>query len=221
MSAANSKPFSKSVVLPLGALLCLCLPSTSPAEEAFAVSYGHFLFHVDLLSGEAEFIGNTDPCGQIGGLAQGPDGRIYAIGAGRICTIDPLTGTGTPIGSVDLPPANMKSELAIDAAGRFWVLADGLYRVDPVQGTATLVLPVDPGTPMSTIVARGDRLFAFTKTSSFRYRLDSIDVETFDRTPLFDLPDGTGFPTGAAFDSNGSLWFLGAHGSFLQTGAYS
>lgn len=205
----------------IAVLLCLILPSASAGENAFVVSYGALLYDVDLLSGQAEPIGGTDPCRQISGLASSPDGRIYAIarlgGSDHLCTIDTQTGAGTVVGSLGIPLGSFGPELTIDAiTGMFWALSPQgeLYRIDGTTGAATSVSALER--PSHGIAAWNDQLYVFTEIGNQRYRLESIDPETYALTPLFDLPANTGSPTGAAFDRLGRLWYVGEHGSLLN-----
>ncbi len=88
-----------------------------------------------------------------------------------------------------------------------------LYQVDPASGAVTSVATYDR--LISSLAARGDELFAFTQDSSDQKRVELIDLETFELTPLFDLDIEDWFTIGASFDARGRLWILTMGGGIL------
>jgi hypothetical protein len=162
---------------------------------------------VELNTAAVEIIGETGLDRPVGALTFAPDGRLYGVSSVAdvysLLAIDPRNGDTTVIGPLGVTPFG----LAADGAGRLWLSVDSsLYRVDPGTGAAALV--ADLGRPLWSLAALGTRLFVVTADGS--QRLEEIDLETNQLTPLFELDTPIIFDAG--FDAGGTLWLVGMGG---------
>jgi len=159
--------------------------------DAATVAYGEAfdtLYRIDLDTRTASRVGAAGRyagqiIGNISGLSQTEDGRLYAAAGGfkLLIEVDPETGTAEVVGDLGLggqgdPARNDALDLNMAAGcnGTLWLtsgVAGKLWTVDPATGAATLV--GDTGPALSGIVARGGQLFgAAGKGDNTFYRIN-------------------------------------------------
>lgn len=190
-------------------LLCLVfLLGTGAAHAdpgvAYTTAWG-YLCVVDLETGKIQEIGWMDiHFDTLIALTWGPDGFLYGLGrphpTNTLYRIDPATGATALVGYLGTQYA---SGLAFDADGTLWLSASKyptgtLYRVDPETAVATAVRHLKMG--VKQLLFHGDQLYGFSS------ELVEIDRVSGVVTPVHLIGGLGAHLTGAAFDSEGTLW---------------
>jgi hypothetical protein len=193
--------------------------------DAATAAYGEAfdtLYRIDLGTREASRVGaagrySGQIIGNISGLSQSADGRLYAAAGGfkLLIEIDPETGVASVIGDLGLagqgdPNRNDALDLNMAAGcnGTLWLssgVANKIWSVDASSGATT---PVgSTGHALTGIVARGGQLFgAGGKGDNTFYR---IDPQTGAATAIGAFgSEVTRWVNSVSmsFDTSGTLW---------------
>jgi hypothetical protein len=200
----------------LAAVLLLCFSAAaSGAPVAYSVSYGNLLA-IDVETGDFETIGPTG-LNVVPALTLAPTGRLLGVswvdGEYQLVVFDQETGSASSVGplGIDGEPTG----LAADFRTRLWLTtADSVYLVDSGSGAATLWMLLDRR--VTSLSAAGNRLYLFTDDPEQGRWLEVVDIETGDGKQLFDLDELQLAIIGSSFDAEGTLWFLGQGGGFLN-----
>jgi hypothetical protein len=147
----------------------------APARAADTLAYSESfdtLFRVDLTTHTATKIGQATPPGvtrlaNIEGLTLTPGGTLYGVsdtnGAKTLLSIDPKTGLGTVVGTLNLTGGDTSGQLDLGMAatcdGKLWLSSGtGLFwQVDPSTAASTFVGNL--GAKVTGLAARGNRVY--------------------------------------------------------------
>ena len=186
-----------------------------PVPTVYGMS-GNFLIAIDVEEGSVEEIGSTGGVGIYGtgwaALTDSPSGRLFGLRhepphADTVQEIDPASGlAGTEFGDCGAQISFFGFDgLAIDPAGRFWLVAtDRLFSIDPATGDCTLetVLAAE----VTSLAASAGELFTFRQEAA--WSLVRIDLASGALEPVVALPEVDGAVVAADFDGDGALWYF-------------
>jgi hypothetical protein len=147
MGSAMKRVFLTPWIL---AAISLLVGSLAAGEQLLAVDWSPtdaLIYRLDAETGDPQALGAAG-FGGLNALARHPDGTFYSVdAAGALLTIDPDTGTGTPVTTINLggPAVNMPG-LAFTPGGSLYAINNGvpedeLYVIDVGTGTGLLVGP--------------------------------------------------------------------------------
>ncbi len=116
-------------------------------SKLYVLNYDTNAFgYLDTANGAFTAIGTATPGGgeSWSGLTAAVDGTMYASGttcaASTLYTVDPATGTATPVGPITNAPCII--DIAINAMGEMYgvdIVNDNLIQIDPATGAGTIV----------------------------------------------------------------------------------
>lgn len=214
--------------------------SASLGASVYVVNGNNQFGVVDLGTGAFQQIGPNTPEGEAG-LVSGPNGSLLTLTfSGNLDSINPVNGMTTVIGATGLgdcstpsSPCGPNSPSTIaELAGTIYAtdLANNLYRVNPVTGTATLVGPTGiPPFPFTLLGTNPDGTFnaydqaLFGANGKLYATFDAITINSTTFTlgtvvipdHLYQIDPTTGIATligptdlnlGAVADVNGTFY---------------
>lgn len=235
----------------MSSFLTMCAWGAMPAIEAHAgaVLYGvdsavDALYRVDPSSGTTTFIGTLDPTGGpssptnafstpvamavrpsdhkifVWNNSEGND-PLFLVSKPRLLTVDPVTGTGTPVSVAGQP--NTLGALAFSPNGTLYGMDEGfLFDINPLTGTLTQIGPIREGAnPLIRIagadfsdngVLYGLELNSPALPGGALPRLVTIDLLTGAAFVIGSLDTDVGTPGSIVFDASGTLLGSGFNG---------
>jgi hypothetical protein len=193
-----------SVTTPAGPVTLTDIALTS-SGTLYGIDFGSDFYRINPGTGAATEIGAVGSA--VNGLVVGPNGVIYASGAGELVRINPMTGTGTVVGTNAFTSSG---DLAFTPSGTLFLTATGspndvLVNVNPHTGAGTEIgstgepqvyglvssngtlfgqtssgslLKINPGTGASTVLATGGPLANGMTTLPSQPDYSSHDHET-------------------------------------------
>jgi sugar lactone lactonase YvrE len=140
---------STSTVLTLsGGAIDIRATAISPAGEMFAVvadtAVTRQLYQIDPSNGDVSLVADL-AFGSIQGADFAPDGTLYAWdGVGGLLRIDPASGLASAVSPTHSEVVDIQT-LAFAGDGTLYGAGADLYRIEPTDGSYTLIAPIDFG----------------------------------------------------------------------------
>ena len=193
----------------------------APARAANTLAYSESfdtLFQFDLTAHTATKICKATPQGvtrfaNIEGLTLTPGGALYGVSDGNgtktLLRIDPATGLGTAVGSLNLTGGNTTGQLDLGMAatcdGRLWLSSGtGLFwQIDPNTADATFIGNL--GAKITGLAARGNQVYGAGSQNNNNFY--AININTGAASLIGAYGTSTYITTTSpGFDANGQLW---------------
>jgi len=203
------------------ALLILLLAAAASATTGYTLA-GSQLYAIDLEGSDFVRIGSTSAA-TIRGLVADSSGQLLAV-AGltnplRLLSIDRSNAATVELGEFVVESTSGPSDLALDSAGRLWLLLqDRLYELSPIDGSVLravdLQLPVGPASQVFGLAAGRDRLYSLLPGVGPQTDLVGIDPFTGAIEVIRDATEawlGSILSLSLASDSIGNLWIQFVH----------
>jgi hypothetical protein len=193
-------------------------------EQLLAVnssSTDSLIYRLDAETGDPQVLGAAG-FGGLNALARHPDGTFYSVdAAGALLTIDPDTGAGTPVTTINLGglAVNMPG-LAFTPGGALYAINNGfpedeLYVIDVGTGTGLLVGPTGRTTLQALTFGPDGTLYGWdvsTGVAGGLYTLDPVTGAATDVNPAVgadeDIQCLTFAPNGALYGANREIYTI-------------